>query len=83
MIDRYGVITLSEEDVYELGVMSKFFTGMKMIFASVPWCAIYIKSLTEFINNPERLSGRLVMDVQHCFLVIIVEELASTKIEKH
>ena len=29
VIDRYGVFTALEEDVYELGVMSKFFTGMK------------------------------------------------------
>ena len=32
VIDRYGIFTASEEDVYELGVMS------------VPWCAIYMKS---------------------------------------
>ena len=51
---------------------------MKMIFASVPQCAVYAKPLTEFINNPERLSGRLVTNVQHCFDVIIVEE-PSTK----
>ena len=36
MIDRYCAFTELEEDAYELGVMSKFFTGMKMIFASVP-----------------------------------------------
>ena len=60
VIDRYSVFTALEEDVYELGVMSKFFTGMKMIFASVLRCAIYTKSFTEFINNLERLSGRLV-----------------------
>ena len=53
-----------------------------MIFPSVPQCAIYTKSLTEFINNLERLSGRLITDVQHCFDVIIVEE-PSTKIEKY
>ena len=50
-----------------------------MTFASVP---IYIKSYTEFINNLERLSGRLVTNVQHCFDVIIVEE-PSTKIKKY
>ena len=33
VIDRYGIFTMLEEDVYELGVMSKFFTGTKMIFA--------------------------------------------------
>ena len=49
VIDRYRVFTALEEDVYELGVMPKFFTGMKMIFASVPRCAIYTKSFTEFI----------------------------------
>ena len=53
-----------------------------MIFASVPWCAIYTNSFTEFINNLERLSDRLVMNVQHCFDVIIVEE-PLTKIEKY
>ena len=53
-----------------------------MTFPSVPQCAIYMKSLTEFINNLERLSGRLVTNVQYCFDVIIVEE-PSTKIEKH
>ena len=36
------------------------------------------RSLSEFINNLERLSGRLVTNVQHCF----VEE-PSTKIEKY
>ena len=46
VIDRYGVFTALEEDAYELGVMSKFFTGMKMIFVSVPQCAIYMKSFT-------------------------------------
>ena len=55
VIDRYGAFTALEEGVYELGVMSKFFTGMKMIFASVPWCAIRKKSFTEFIKNLERL----------------------------
>ena len=53
-----------------------------MIFASVPWCAIYTESFMEFINHLERLSGRLVTNVQHCFDVIIVEE-PSTKIEKY
>ena len=55
MIDRYGVFTASEEDVYKLGVMS------------VPRCAIYTKSFREFIKNLERLSDRLVMNVQHLF----------------
>ena len=82
VIDRYGVFTALEEDVYKLVVMSKFFTGMKMILASVLQCAIYTKSFTEFINNLERLSGRLVMNAQHCFVVIIVEE-PLTKIEKY
>ena len=84
VIDRYGVFTVLEEDVYELGVTSMFFTGMKMIFVSVPRCVIYTKSFTEFINinNLERLLGRLVMNVQHCFVVIIVEE-PLTKIEKY
>ena len=67
MIDRYGVFAVLEEDVYKLGEMSKFFTRMKMIFASVPRCAIYKKSFIEFIKNLERLSGRLVMNVQHLF----------------
>ena len=67
VIDRYSVFTALEEDVCKLGVMSKFFTGMKIIFVSVPWCAIYKKSFTEFIKNLERLSGRLVMNVQHLF----------------
>ena len=53
-----------------------------MILASVPWCAIYTKSFTEFMNNLERLSGRLIMNVQHGFDVITVEE-PSTKIEKY
>ena len=66
-IDRYGVFTALEEDVYKLVVMSKLFTGMKMIFVSVPQCAIYKKSFTEFIKNLERLSGRLVTNVQHLF----------------
>ena len=70
MIDRYGVFTASEEDVCELGVMS------------VPRCVIYTKSFREFIKNLERLSGRLVKNVQHLFIVIIVEE-PSTKIEKY
>ena len=39
VIDRYGVFTASEEDVYELGVMS------------VPRCAIYTKSFREFIES--------------------------------
>ena len=47
--------------------MSKFFIGMKMIFESVPRCAIYKKSLTEFMKNLERLLGRLVTNVQHLF----------------
>ena len=64
------------------GQCQNFITGMKMIFTSVLRCAIYMKSFTEFINNLERLSGRLVMNVQHCFDVIIVEE-PSTKIEKY
>ena len=55
---------------------------MKMIFASVLQCVIHMKSLTELINNLERLSGRLVMNVQQCFDVIVVEE-PSTKIEKY
>ena len=53
-----------------------------MIFASVPQYAIYTKSFTESINNLERLLGRLVMNGQHYFVVIIVEE-PSTKIEKY
>ena len=53
-----------------------------MIFASVPQCVIYTKSSKEFINNLERLSGRLVMNDQHCFDVIIVEE-PLTKIKKY
>ena len=68
VIDRYSVFTALEEDVYELGVMSKFFTGMKMVFASVPRCAIYKKSFTEFMKNLERLSGKLVTNVQHLLL---------------
>ena len=67
VIDRYGIFTGLEEDVYELGVMSKFFTGMKMIFVSVPQCAICMMSFTEFIKNLGRLSGRLVTNVQHLF----------------
>ena len=67
VIDRYGFFTALKEDVYELRVMSKFFTGMKMIFASVPQCVIHKKSLTEFIKNLKRLSGRLVKNVQHLF----------------
>ena len=55
VIDRYGVFTVSEEDVRELGVMS------------VPRCAIYTKSFREFIKNLERLSGRLAKNVQHLF----------------
>ena len=55
MIDRYGVFTASEEDVYELGVMS------------VPQCAIYTNSFREFIKNLEGLLGRLVTNVQHLF----------------
>ena len=34
--DRYGIFTALEDDVYELGVMSTFFTGMKMISVSLP-----------------------------------------------
>ena len=68
MIDRYGVFTTWEEDVYELVVMS------------VQRCAIHMKSLREFIKNPERLWGRLVTNVQHLFSCNIVEE-PSTKIE--
>ena len=66
VIDRYGIFTALEEDVYKLGVMSKFFTEMKMIFASVPQCAICTKS-HRAIKNLERLSGRLVTNVQHLF----------------
>ena len=55
VIDRYSVFTAVEEDVCELGVMS------------VLWCAIYTKSFREFIKNVERLSGRLVTNVQHLF----------------
>ena len=55
--------TALEEDVYEVGECLNFITGMKMMFALVPQCAIYTKSFTEFINNLERLSGRLVMNV--------------------
>ena len=55
VIDRYGVFTASEEDVYELGVIS------------VPRGATYTKSFREFIKNLERLSGRLVTNVQHLF----------------
>ena len=54
-IDRYSVFTVSDEDVYKLGVMS------------VPQCVIYIKSFREFIKNLERLLGRLVTNVQHLF----------------
>ena len=61
---------------------NSLFTGMKVILASVPQCAVYTKSFTEFINNIERLSDRLVMNAQHCFVVIIVEE-PLTKIEKY
>ena len=53
-----------------------------MILASVPRCAIYTKSFTEFIKNLERLLGRLVTNVQYCFDVIIVEE-PLTKIKKY
>ena len=42
-------------------------------------CDLY-EVFHRFINNLERLSGRLVRNVQHCFVVIIVEE-PSTKIE--
>ena len=55
MIDKYDVFTASEEDVRELGVMS------------VLRCVIYTKSFREFIKILERLSGRLVMNVQHLF----------------
>ena len=55
VIDRYSVFTALVEDVYKLEVMS------------VPRCAIYTKSFREFIRNLERLSGRLVMNVQHLF----------------
>ena len=55
VIDRYGIFTVLEEDVYQLGVIS------------VPRCAIYTKSFREFIKNLERLSSRLVMNVQHLF----------------
>ena len=41
-----------------------------------------MKSFTEFINNLERLSGRLAINVPYCFDVIIIEE-PSTKIEKY
>ena len=51
VIDRYGVFTASEEDVYGLGVMS------------VLQCAIYTKSFREFIKNLERL----VTNVLHLF----------------
>ena len=54
-----------------------------MIFASVPWCAIYMKSFTEFINNLERLSGKLVMNVQHCLMLVIIVEEPSTKTEQY
>ena len=71
MIDRHGIFTASEEDVYELGVMS------------VPQCAIYTKSFRDFIKNLERLLGRLVTNVQHLFSCNIVVEEPSTKIEKY
>ena len=73
MIDRYSVFTVLEEDVYELGIMSKFYYRNENDFCvSTAVCVICTKSFTEFINNLERLSGRLVMNVQHCFDVIIV-----------
>ena len=50
VIDKYCVFTALEEHVYELEVMSNFFTGMKMIFASVPRYGIHTKSFTEFIK---------------------------------
>ena len=81
VIDRYGIFTAFDKDVYELGIMLNFITLMKMIFGSVPRCVIYTKLFPEFVNNLERSSGRLVVNVQHCFDVIIVEE-PSTKIEK-
>ena len=51
--ERYGVFTALEEDVCELGVMSKCYY----------WCAIYTKFFTEFIKNLERLLGRLITNV--------------------
>ena len=74
MIDTCDVFTALEEDIDELRVMSKFYYWNKNVFVSVPQCAIYLKSFKQFINNLERLSGRLVTNVQHCFDVIIVEE---------
>ena len=44
-----------------------------MIFVSTAVCDLR-KSFTEFTNNLERLLGRLVTNVQHCFDVIIDEE---------
>ena len=70
VIDRYGIFTALEEDVYELGLMSKFFTGMKMIFASVLQHAIYKKSSTEFIKNRSR---KIIGQIGHeCSLFVLL-----------
>ena len=62
MIDRYGTFTAFEKDIYKLGVMSKFYYWNENDFRISMWCAIYTKPFTEFINNLERLLGRLVMN---------------------
>ena len=49
---------------------------------SVLQCAIYTKSFREFINNLERLSDRLVTNVQHLFSSNYCSE-PLTKIEKY
>ena len=69
MIDRYGVFTALEEDVCELGVMSKFFTGMKMIIASVPRRAIFIKRV-------HKESGKIIGQIGHeCSTFILLDLL--------
>ena len=55
VIDRYCVFTASEEDVYELGVMS------------VLWCAIYTKSFREFIKNLQGVSKKLLFKAAQGF----------------
>ena len=44
---------------------------MKIIFPSVPRCTIHTKSFKEFINNLERLSGRLVTNVCGLFQMVM------------
>ena len=60
VIDRYGIFIALEEDVYELGVMSKFFTGMKMIFASVPQLHEVFFSEISFIPTFDFISNWLL-----------------------